>query len=104
MTNEEKHLDLITKNIIENDKPQKIILFGSYASGNPTSSSDLDLLIIKDSPLPRHKRSKEIRKRFRGLKVAMDLLVYTPEEINKWKDVPTSFINQILIKGKVLYG
>jgi uncharacterized protein len=42
--------------------PDKIILFGSYAAGNATTDSDLDLLIIKDTDLPRHRRSFDIQK------------------------------------------
>lgn len=55
----------------------KIILVGSYAAGNPTNDSDLDLLIIKKSDLPRHKRSFEIQNLLIASMVPMDLLVYT---------------------------
>ena len=104
MTNEEKYLDRITQTIINAENPQKIILFGSYASGQQTPHSDLDLLVIKESNLARHQRSREIRKHFRGLKIALDILVYTPGEIEKWKDVRTSFVHEVLEKGKVIYG
>ncbi len=97
-------IDTIVKRIVENYQPEKIILFGSYAYGVPTEDSDLDLLIIKDSSLPRYKRGVEVRKHLRGLKVAIDLLVYTRQEIEKWKEVKTAFITSVMEKGKVLYG
>ncbi|MBN1604436.1 MAG: nucleotidyltransferase domain-containing protein [Chitinispirillaceae bacterium] len=59
-----KELTLI---IIENEKPDKIILFGSYAKGNANDESDLDLLVVKDGDLPRPFRGKETRKNWHGL-------------------------------------
>lgn len=97
-------IDEIIKRIVENYHPEKIILFGSYAYGTPSEDSDLDLLIIKDSSLPRYKRGREVRKYLRGLKLAIDLVVYTEEEIQKWSDVRTAFITTVLERGKILYG
>lgn len=91
------------KRIVENNNPQKIILFGSYATDDFNKHSDLDLLIIKETNLPRHKRGREIRKYLRGLKFPIDIVVYTPEEINEWKDEKHSFISKILKEGKILY-
>jgi predicted nucleotidyltransferase len=99
-----QQIDTIVKRIAENCEPEKIILFGSYAYGVPSESSDLDLLIIKESALPRYKRGREIRRHLRGLKVAVDLIVYTRQEIEKWKDLNTAFITTVMNKGKVLYG
>ena len=86
-----------------NVDPDKIILFGSYATGNPTEDSDIDLLIIKDMKLPRYKRVKEVKKHLRGIKVPIDLLVYTSKEFDEWKDTEASFISQINKTGTVLY-
>lgn len=97
-------IEEITRRIVVNYRPEKIILFGSYAIGNPTEDSDLDLLIVKEQTLPRYKRGREIRKYLRGLKVPVDLIVYTNEEIQNWKDVKTAFITRVIKEGKVLYG
>ncbi|MBI3600315.1 MAG: nucleotidyltransferase domain-containing protein [Nitrospinae bacterium] len=97
-------IDEIVKRIVENYHPEKIILFGSYAYGTPSEDSDLDLLIIKDSNLPRYKRGREVRRYLRGLKLAIDLVVYTKEEIQKWSDVRTAFITTAVERGKILYG
>ena len=97
-------LDEVVKRVVENYHPEKIILFGSYAYGQPTEDSDLDLLIIKESDLPRYKRGREVRKLVRGMKVAVDVLVYTRAEIEKWKDIKPAMITTIFEKGKVLYG
>ncbi|MEW6007252.1 MAG: nucleotidyltransferase domain-containing protein [bacterium] len=93
----------ITDKIVSNFNPYKIILFGSYAYGQPKKGSDLDFFIIKDSDLPRHKRSIDIRKLFYGYLIPMDILVYTKQEVDYWKDVKCSFVHRVMKKGKVIY-
>ncbi len=93
----------ITNRIVANVKPEKIVLFGSYARGNPTEESDLDLFVIKESTLPRYKRGQEIRKHLRRLKVPIDLVVYTKDEIARWREVRTAFITTVVETGIVLY-
>lgn len=96
-------LDIIVNRIVDVAKPDKIILFGSYAHGTPTKDSDLDLLIIKETTLPFNKRTSEIRRSLRGVGIPLDLVVYTPSEVEKYKDNNFSFIGKISKQGKVLY-
>ena len=84
-------------------RPQKIILFGSYAYGKPTPDSDVDLLVI----MPRTRyRGERMSVRIRlavTRNFPMDLLVRTPADVAKrlrWRD---PFISEIMEKGKVLY-
>ncbi len=93
----------IVNRIVQSFNPQKIILFGSYAYGKPHEGSDLDILVIMESTLPRYKRSIPIYRSLADLLVPMDILVYTPEEVEAWKDVSQAFITSILKKRKVLY-
>ncbi len=102
ITNEQ--INYIIKIITETEKPQKIVLFGSYANGSANNDSDLDLLIIKNSEIPVNKRCRELRKHLRGLKIPMDILMYTQEEIAEWKDTKAAFVTKILEQGKVLYA
>ena len=83
--------------------PLKIVLFGSRARGEAHPESDLDLLVIEESTLPRYKRSARYRRSLIGLFPAKDIVVWTPEEIRDWSKVPDAFINVILNEGKVLY-
>lgn len=99
-----EQINEIVRRVVENYHPEKIVLFGSYAYGKPTEDSDLDLLIIKKETLPRHQRGREVRKNLRGLKIAIDLIVYTDEEVQRWSAVSPAFITTIMKKGKVLYG
>ncbi|MCD5410845.1 MAG: hypothetical protein LRZ93_04225 [Clostridiales bacterium] len=64
----------------------------------------MDILVVNNTSIPRHRRSREIRKYLRGVKVPIDLIVYTQEEIDDWKDQKHAFINKILEKGQELYG
>lgn len=97
-------IENIVHRIIDNVRPDKIILFGSYAYGSPSEDSDLDLLIIQNTPIEKVKRGREIRKFLRGIGIPIDLVVYTPQEVKEWQDTKAAFITEIIEKGKVLYG
>ena len=83
---------------------QKVLLFGSYARQTATETSDVDLLVIADSNLPRFKRSRSLYRLFNPYPFGMDILVYTPEEIKQAAECKQSFIAAVLKEGKVLYG
>jgi predicted nucleotidyltransferase len=83
--------------------PDKVFLFGSYASGNANEDSDLDLLIIKDSEQPRYLRSIEIQRLLIGIKFPVDVLVYTNAEFEKEKTNKYSFVNSAMQSAKLLY-
>jgi uncharacterized protein len=83
--------------------PDKIILFGSYAAGNPNDDSDLDLFVIKDSDLPRPQRTALVRKMLYGVMIPIDLVVFTPKEIAESKDNRFSFVHEVLNSGKTVY-
>ena len=95
----------IVRRIVATVRPEKIILFGSRARGEHRPDSDIDLLIIQRSNLPRHKRSIPIYQALVGLPVEVDweVMVYTPAEIMEWSQVPQAFVTTALREGKVLY-
>ena len=63
----QEQIEKIVKRIIDNYNPEKSVLFGSYAYGHPAEDSDLDLLVVKNSDMPRHKRAREIRRYLWGI-------------------------------------
>ena len=85
-------------------KAKKIILFGSYAQNTATKDSDVDFLVIAESNLPRYKRSRKLYLLFNSYPFAMDILIYTPEEIKKELQFTTSFISWIMKEGKEIYA
>src|SRR6202034_4522651 len=82
----------IVQRILSLREPEAIILFGSYARGEAHAGSDLDILIVeKDNPLPRHQRALDYRLAIGDIEREIDLLVYAPEEIEDWSEVPNAF-------------
>ena len=99
-------IDVLTKRLIKLYKPEKIILFGSYAYGNPKKDSDIDLFIIKKTNARHIDRAVKIREILKEENrfFAIEPLVYTPQEINKRLEIEDDFIKTILERGIVLYG
>lgn len=87
----------------ENTGAEAIVLFGSHARGQAGENSDVDLLVIAESDLPRHKRSRQLHLLFKPYPFAMDILVYTPEEVETERHFELSFISRVLREGKSLY-
>ena len=79
---------------------QRMILFGSVARGNPGLTSDLDLLVVWDTSLDYLARTVELYRRL-APQVAVDLLVYTPDEMKRM--IHTPFVRKVLTEGSVLY-
>ncbi|HEY9114417.1 MAG TPA: nucleotidyltransferase domain-containing protein [Bacteroidales bacterium] len=102
MIAQEKISEIVNK-ITSGYNPDKIILFGSYASGNPNEDSDLDLFVIKKSDLPRPQRTMQVRKMLFGSMIPIDLIVYTPKEVDESMANKYSFVNEVLKTGKTLY-
>jgi predicted nucleotidyltransferase len=96
-------IDGVAKAIVENFHPEKIILFGSYATGTPTPDSDLDFLVVMESDQPRYKRSVPIRMMFAPVPCAMDILVYTPDEVKKWNGATNHIVTEAYVNGRILY-
>ena len=82
-------------------KPEKIILFGSYAWGSPTPDSDVDLFIIKKTENTRE-MTREIDRFVFPRPFPIDLIVYTPKQAEKQSKIDF-FIRNILNKGVFLY-
>ncbi len=82
--------------------PEKVILFGTMAKGGVSEWSDIDLVVVEETSLPFFQRLRQVRKLLRP-QVAMDVIVYTPDEFeNMRKDRP--FIkDEVVDNGKVLY-
>lgn len=94
----------VTKKIVEGYQPQKIILFGSYVDGIPTSDSDIDLFIIKDTNESSKERRKKVERILWRCGVAKDVFVFTEKEFNEYKDIPGTIMYEADKFGKVIYG
>jgi predicted nucleotidyltransferase len=86
--------------------PERIILFGSYAYGEPVEHSDIDLLVIKDDPRPPIDRRLAVKRLLREENRAypLEVLVYRPKELRDrlaWGD---DFLREIVSAGEELYA
>lgn len=98
-----RELKRITDTIVRKYRPQKIILFGSYAWGRPTRASDADLFIVKQSKTPKRERITEVERLLYPAPFPLDVLVYTPAEVRKRLGMGDFFIRRIMRDGKLLY-
>lgn len=96
------HIQHLCDRIAQEFKPEKIILFGSQAYGQPTTDSDVDLLVVMPYEGSPFKQAGEILKR---LKVWMpiDLIVRSSADIEQRLNIGDQFMRDILKRGKVMY-
>ncbi|MFU8858631.1 MAG: nucleotidyltransferase domain-containing protein [Deferrisomatales bacterium] len=99
----EATVEEIVRAIAEAFRPLQIVVFGSYARGHPTPESDLDLLVVMDTDLPRHRRAVPLRLLFRPAPCSMDILVYTPEEVERWKGTVNHVVTEAYACGRIAY-
>ena len=96
-------LNRIVEKIRKVSDPDRIVLFGSRARGSQTSRSDFDILVVDRSAAPRFQRPGPIYTQLADLPVEVEVVVYTPEEIDDWRAVPQAFVTTAVREGKVLY-
>ncbi len=99
----DQYLRQITATLVERISPEKIVLFGSHAAGTATPESDIDLLVILESDLRRDKRQELISRTLRPRPYPIDILAYTPSEVQACLKDSQSFLTHILKTGKILY-
>ena len=96
--------DLIIRRIVEVAKPDRIILFGSAARGRMGPNSDVDLLAIKGGNFHRRRLTEEIYMNLFGVGAAVDVVVVTPEDVERYCDSFALVICPALREGKVVYA
>ena len=84
-------------------RPERIYLFGSAACGEADELSDLDVVIILDSPLPFLERLAHLARYIPGESGAVDLLAYTPAEWEQMLSAGNAFAEMVAEEGKLLY-
>lgn len=98
----QKEIQKITQQIVKNYKPEKVILFGSFAYGKPKPFSDVDLMIIKNTKKRLVDRIKEVLFMIDS-NLPLDILVYTPQEFKREVKLGEFIFEDIDKQGKVLY-
>ena len=89
----------IVRRIVETVQPEKVILFGSRARGDARPNSDFDMLVIKQSDEPRYRRSIPLYVALADLPVEVEVMVYTPEEVDEWSRSSPGICNHRRARG-----
>ena len=93
----------IVKRILEVAEPQRIILFGSAATGEITKDSDVDLLVLESTPNDSRQESVRIRQAMRGLGYPFDIIVMAVERFEESKNIIGGIAYPAHKYGKVIY-
>ena len=99
----ESTLDEVTKRLVEQFAPTRIILFGSQARGTADDRSDVDLLVV--CPVTGRKRDLMVAmdRALSGLGIARDVIVLTPEQYERNRHIPGTVARPAALEGRVLY-
>ena len=93
----------VVQRIVQTLHPEKIVLFGSYADGTPTSDSDVDLLVVMETTASPVERYLAVSRLLRPRPFPVDILVKRPDEIQSALEAGDFFIREVLSRGQVLY-
>lgn len=93
----------IVRRIVEKARPERIILFGSAARGEGGPDSDIDLLIMKAN-VRRRQTAMDLYEALADIGQPVELIVATPEDIERYGQSPALVLEQALREGKVLYA
>lgn len=99
---EMKRIKDLASQIAREFRPERIILFGSYAYGQPGDDSDVDLLVVLPFEGKPVRKAIEIRNRVNP-KIPLDLIVRTPERLAERVANNDWFMREIVEKGRTLY-
>lgn len=94
----------MTERIVEKFKPYKVIVFGSWARGDMSIDSDVDLLVVMDCEKNNYlNQMAAIRKELRDFKVSKDIIVANPDTITKYGQMPGFIYQSALLEGRIMY-
>jgi uncharacterized protein len=97
------YLSEVVNRIVQKFHPEKIILFGSWARGEAREDSDLDLLVVLPKVEHTQKTAIQIGNALSNLPISKDIIVATPEEIEKYGSIVGSILLPAVSEGKVVY-
>ncbi len=101
---QQKEIESIVNEIATKYQPEKIFLFGSHAKDNATNDSDIDLFIIKKTDKRKIERNREVRRCIKQYpSVGIDIIVYTPEELDKASIQFMDTGREAVTTGKLMY-
>ena len=99
----QQQIEEVVRRVVERFHPEKLILFGSRARGNASPDSDADLLVVMPVSGSIRKQATEIERALVGVKLPLDVIVATPEQLERQKDQKGTIFFTAVRQGRVLY-
>jgi predicted nucleotidyltransferase len=99
-----ERLQEVVRRIVATAQPDRIILFGSAARGDMHAGSDIDVLVVKADIAHRGRLAEDIYMALSGVGVAVDVVVVTPQDIERFKDRVGTVIRPALREGREIYA
>jgi HEPN domain-containing protein/predicted nucleotidyltransferase len=96
-------LEAVVQRLVDAYDPERIILFGSHATGVAREGSDIDLLVVKATNRRPIDRRAEVEHLVSDRTVPLDILVYTPQELRDLFAAGSPFVEEVIESGRVLY-
>lgn len=93
----------LVRRITNKFQPEKVVLFGSYAYGNPGPESDVDLLVVMNTSLSSRQQRLRISQAISPRPFPLDIIVRTPEELEHRLELGDPFLREVLSQGRVIY-
>lgn len=100
----EQAIQMMVERLVERFDPDQIILFGSQARGTAGPGSDVDLLVIMPVSGSKRARQLEMRMALHDIAVPKDIILATPDEVARRRDIVGTIIRPALREGRVLYA
>lgn len=98
-----KLLNEVTRRIVASVKPQRVLLFGSAARGRMNQNSDFDMLVVMREPVHRRQTAQKIYRNLRGAGIAVDIVVATEKDLEKYSRRAGTILKSALQEGRVVY-
>lgn len=100
----EARISEIGRKIGQQFRPQEVVLFGSYARGDQTADSDIDLLVIFPHVVDKAADAIRIRHAIGRINTGVDIVVSSAQEVAEWEDVPGTIFYYARREGRRIYG
>ena len=98
-----QNIQSLVRRIADKFQPEKVVLFGSYAYGNPGPESDVDLLVVMNTSLSSRQQRLRISQAISPRPFPLDIIVRTPEELEQRLKSGDPFLREVISQGRVIY-
>ena len=100
----QKKIEEMVRRIVERFHPDQIVLFGSYARGQAGPDSDVDLLVVMQVHGSKREAQLQVRLAIHDIHLPKDVIVVTPDQFERQRDIPGTIVRPAFLEGKVLYA